>query len=340
MSLLRKVSRFSILVVVALSPVIVRAGHSYSDTIESVQPKMVKVYGAGGIRGLEAYQSGFFISADGHILTVWSYVLDTDGVTVVLDDGRRFEAEMVGADPRLEIAILKVDVNDVAYFDRTQSEQLSVGARVLAFSNLYGVATGNEPSSVLHGNVSAVTALSARRGAYKTLYDGPIYVVDAMTNNAGAAGGALTDRRGQLAGLLGKELRNTENNIWLNYAIPIEQLNEAVDDLLAGKVRSRDGNSRRKPQEPVELDDLGIVLLPNILNRTPPFVQYVQPGSPADEAGVKADDLILYVDATVVHSRDELLEELSYIDRLDEVRFTIQRGQTLTSVELVADGSN
>ncbi len=50
-------------------------------------------------------------------------------------------------------------------------------------------------------------------------YDGPIYVLDAMTNNAGAAGGALTDDQGRLVGVLGKELRNAQNNTWLNYAL-------------------------------------------------------------------------------------------------------------------------
>ena len=75
----------------------------------TVQSKMVKIYGAGGLKGLEAYQSGFLISGDGHILTVWSYVLDTDYITIVLDDGRKFEGKIVGADPRLEMAVLKID---------------------------------------------------------------------------------------------------------------------------------------------------------------------------------------------------------------------------------------
>ena len=58
---------------------------SLATTIAQVQPKMVKIYGAGGLRGLEAYQSGFLISGEGHILTVWSYVLDSDAVGVTLD---------------------------------------------------------------------------------------------------------------------------------------------------------------------------------------------------------------------------------------------------------------
>ena len=77
-----------------------------------VQPKVVKIYGAGGLRGLEAYQSGIIISGKGHVLTVWSYVLDADEVTVVLDDGRHFTAQFVASDPLTEIALLKFDSGD------------------------------------------------------------------------------------------------------------------------------------------------------------------------------------------------------------------------------------
>ena len=99
-----------------------------------VQDKLVKIYGAGGIRGLEAYQSGFLISETGHLLTAWSYVLDTETVTAVLNDGRRLPAEFVGADPRLEIAVLKVELTQLPYFDLNESVPLDVGDRVLAVS--------------------------------------------------------------------------------------------------------------------------------------------------------------------------------------------------------------
>ena len=101
----------------SLSSDAARAGESFADAIEGNQPKMVKVYGAGGLGGLEPYQSGFVISAAGHIATAWSYVLDTDYITVTLADGRRLEAKLVGADPRLELAILKVEADDVPHFD-------------------------------------------------------------------------------------------------------------------------------------------------------------------------------------------------------------------------------
>src|SRR4029079_3078928 len=120
-----------------------------------------------------------------------------DTVTVVLDDGRRFEAQHVASDPLTEIAVLKFDPGQdpVPCFDLPHSPHTMAGARVLAFSNLFGIATGDEPVSMLQGVVSAVAPLEARRGAFISPYRGDVYVVDAAANNPGAAGGALTDSR-------------------------------------------------------------------------------------------------------------------------------------------------
>ena len=98
--------------------------------IASVQPKIVKLFGAGGLRGLEPYQSGMLISATGHVLTVYSYVLDAETISAVLDDGRRFEAKLLGADPRLEIAVLKIDAADLPHFNLAEAVDGSVGNRV------------------------------------------------------------------------------------------------------------------------------------------------------------------------------------------------------------------
>jgi S1-C subfamily serine protease len=312
-----------------------RAQSSFSDTIDGVQPNIVKIFGAGGLRGLEAYQSGFLISGEGHILTVWSYVLDSDVVTVYLNDGRKFQAEIVGMDPRTEIAVLKIDAEGLPHFSLDQAVALEAGSRVLAFSNLYGVAFGNEAASVLKGAVAAKTDLSARRGAFETNYRGTVYVLDAMTNNPGAAGGALTDRRGRLAGLLGKELRSSLTNLWLDYAIPIAEIATTVEEIIAGKFRPmpRD-ESVKKPKEAHTLALLGIHLVPDFLPRTPPFVEGVKAGSPAAKAGVRPDDLILFVNQRVAQSCKQLAEELSFIDRLDPVKLTIQRGQELVEVSL------
>ena len=76
---------------------------SVNQTAVATELKTVKLYGAGGVAGLDAYQSGFFISETGNILTVWSTVLDLDTVIAVTSDGKRMEAKVVGVDPNLEI---------------------------------------------------------------------------------------------------------------------------------------------------------------------------------------------------------------------------------------------
>ena len=82
---------------------------STHEAIAAVQPQIVKIYGAGGYKNLESFGTGFVVSPDGFIATVWSHLLDAEVVTVVTADGRRHEAELVGAEPRLELALIKID---------------------------------------------------------------------------------------------------------------------------------------------------------------------------------------------------------------------------------------
>jgi serine protease Do len=314
------------------------AQDSFADITAQTQPKIVKIFGAGGLRGLEAYQSGFLISSEGHILTAWSYVLDSDVITIYLHDGQKQTAEVIGMDPRSEIAVLKINSQGLPHFSLDETISLKAGAKVLAFSNMFGIALGNEPASVLHGVVAAKTELSARRGAFESNYRGQAYVLDAMTNNPGAAGGALTDGKGRLAGLLGKELRSSASNLWLNYAIPIGEIKSTVDEILAGKFRpaTHEAN-QKKPKQHHTLATLGLNLVPDFLPRTPPFVESVEPKSTAAKAGIRADDLVLFVNSRVVASCKLFVEELTFIDRLDPVQLTVQRGQELVEVELVPE---
>jgi S1-C subfamily serine protease len=312
---------------------------SIVDTVEQTQPRIVKLYGAGGIRGMEAYQTGILISPDGHILTVFSHVLDTDFITAVLADGRKFDAKLVGADPRLEIAVLKIDAAGLPCYDLAKAAKADGGAGVLAFSNLFGVAMGNEPASVQRGTISVVTRLDARRGVAETPYHGPIYVLDVTTNNPGAPGGALVTRGGELLGMLGKELRNSLNNTWLNYAIPIEELRPSVDDIRNGKfIARRESEGVKKPSHSLDLGSLGIALIPDVVERTPPYVDRVRPGSAAAEAGVRPDDLILLVGDHLIQSCKALASELEYVDAEDSIRLTVLRGQELIAFELRSAG--
>lgn len=324
---------------------------SYARTVDQVQPKIVKIYGAGGLNSLEPYQSGFVISADGYIVTVWSYVLDTDSLTVVLSDGQRLQAKLVGADPKLEVAVLKIDVQGQDAFDLTviqptiTQNPIVPGSRVLAFSNLFNVAVGNEASSVQRGVLTTRTRLEARRGTFETPYRGDVYVVDAITNNPGAAGGALTDGHGRLIGMLGKELRNAQLGTWLNYAIPVEELAGPVADIIAGRPPNNAEVKKPRIGRAADLSRYGIILVPDVLERTPPYVDAIVPGSAAAKAGLRPDDLIIYLGRQLVPSCKALGDELSQLSAGDRISLVVMRGAdaievTLNAAEAVDNGAS
>ncbi len=314
---------------------------SSGETIASVSPKVVKIFGAGGGAKLHAYGTGFLVSDKGHIVTVWSHILDGDTVNVVLHDGRRFEGKVVGAEPPLDMAVLKIEAEGLPYFDLAQAAAAGPGTRVLAFSNAWKVATGDEPVTVMHGVISAKTTLAARRGAFESPYTGPIYVVDAITNNSGAAGGVLTTWDGRLLGMLGKELRNTQSNTWLNYVMPMSELKQTTEEIITGRFSrtKKDDPDEDSPGKPklrrYEALDFGIVTIPDVVTRTPAYIDRILPGSQAEKVGLLPNDLILFVGEDLVQSCRMLRDELGRLEANDPLKVIVRRGDVLVSVEMV-----
>ena len=315
------------------------------DAISSVSPKVVKIFGAGGGQKLHAYGSGFLVSPNGHIVTVWSHILDGDTVNVVLDDGRRFPGKVLGAEPPLDLAVLKIEAEGLPFFDLAEATSASPGTRVLAFSNAFKVATGDEAVTVMHGVISAKTSLTARRGAFESPYTGPVYVVDAVTNNSGAAGGVLTTWDGRLLGMIGKELRNTQTNTWLNYVMPASELKETIQQIVTGDFsKKRSGDDDDSPGKPRPRRfgplDFGIVTIPDVVNRTPAYVDRVLPGSLAEKAGLLPNDLVLFTGDNLVQSCRLFKDELGRLESNDPLKLVVRRGDKLVTIEMVAPRKN
>ncbi|KAA1257945.1 putative serine protease HtrA [Rubripirellula obstinata] len=308
---------------------------SAHDWARTAQSKVVKVYGAGGMKGLEAYQSGFLVSPEGHIATAWSYVLDVEPI-VLLDDGRRFEAEIIHFEPSLEIAVLKIDASALPYFELPKIREVQWGDPVLAISNLFNIATGDEAASIMQGRVASIASLDARSGTLKTPYRGEVLVLDLVANNPGAAGGAVVSADGKLAGMLGKELRDSATGVWLNYALPADVFRKTIGDIIAGRATS--SAAAKEPQLPRDrshnLQTLGLVLVPDVLETTPAFVDRVVTGSPAEEQNLRPDDLILLVSGQRTENQRLLKKRLRSIDRRDDVTVTIQRDNDILTVVL------
>lgn len=318
----------------------VGASVRFDEINRYIQQRSVKIYGTGGMRQLEAYQSGILISNEGHVATVSSVVLDRDEATVILGDGRRYIASVVGVDPLTDIAVLKLasDENEFPAIDlaaaSTYTHDAYPGMRVLAFSNLYNVATGQEPVSVQHGVLTTVAPLEARRGAFASNFRDDVYIVDAATNNPGAAGGLLTDAAGHPLGMLGKELRSELTGGWLNFALPLPIVDASVERILSGSAAAARVTEAATPKHPATLATLGLYLVPSVVPRTPPYVDHVTPDSAAANAGIEPDDLVVAVASVITGTTADVDRTLSRTDMNSAIAITLLRGNKLIDVEL------
>ena len=228
---------------------------------------------------------------------------------------------------------------DCLFLNLDQAVEGDAGTPILALSNMFGVATGSEAVTVQQGVISIVTDLDARRGTFEIPYTGRAYILDAVTNNPGTAGGALITRDGRLLAMLGKELRNARNSTWINYALPIGELRPSVDAIIAGeRVVAGVDHGRPKAVRPLTPKALGLVLVPDVIPRTPPYVDAVLSGSAASAAGLRPDDLIVFLDDALVPSCRALSDELQYRDHFEMVRLTVLRDRQLLEIELSAEG--
>lgn len=334
----------SLLIALFLPAPAVQAGgdDSFAQVADQVNKKLVKVFGAGGFQGLPAYGTGIIVSPDGYVLTAASHILTTEDLRIHLYDGRRFEkVKVVVVEPVLDAALVKIEgVSDLPCFDVARAAkrpQAQAGDWVLAFDNEFEIATRDEPMSVQRGVIAAYAKLHGKRGVFDAPYTGDVYVVDAITNNPGAAGGALTNRKGELLGMIGKELRNTLSDTWINYAVPVQVLAPFVDKAMKGQYTP----VAKKPAPAGQGGYHGIVLVPNVVERTPPFVDEVVPGSPAAKAGLRPDDLVVYVDGEQVMSVKALQDKLAQARAGTVLRMEVRRfdksypgGDKLVTLEL------
>lgn len=350
-------TRLHLLSIVAVLAVVsgARATDPYDKVALAANEKLVKLYGAGGYRGAESFGTGIIVSPQGHILTAAAPFLDGRELRLHLPDGRKYPFKIKRIEPAFDAAILeivqpkKTDLPlELPYFDVVASAQnmkAEPGTWVMAMSNMYKVAERDEMMSVQRAMITAVGKLSARRGQFEVPYHGDVLYLDTVTNNPGAAGGALIDRKGNLLGIIGKEFRNNQTDTWVNYAMPLNTkvevfVKKAKQSFTLAEFVDLSIHDKWNPVDPKE-DSLlknrvhtGIIFVPKVVDRTPPYVEAVEPGSPAAKAGLKPDDLVIYLDGEPVYSTDVFSDLLKRYAPGDKVQVEIRRGDVLTALQL------
>ncbi|MEZ6095152.1 MAG: trypsin-like peptidase domain-containing protein [Pirellulaceae bacterium] len=284
-------------------------------------------------KALESYQSGVLISSDGIVLTVWSYVVDAETTHVTLNDGRKYAIEIVNYDPKTELALLRINETDLPFFELSVTEELELGTPVLAASNLFGVATGNEEVSIMTGVIASVAPLNARRGSFEIPYHENVLITDTITNNPGSAGGAIVDWNGNLLGLIGKEAVDSQTGTYLNFSYLISNISGDVREMAAGRQKSTTLRAR-EVAEPMTPELLGFALIPDVVERTPAYVDRILNSESGTLPKLRADDLILEVNGLPTPTIKDLSKVLGAISRDAGVEVTILRNGEFLSIQM------
>ncbi len=330
---------FTLAVVLLLSANVLGDAPESRAVIESRQQCVVKLFGA-GVGTLDSYGSGVLISEKGHVATVWNHLVNTGFLTAVVADGRRFNVEVVGTSLDHDLAILKLDCDDedtFTFVDVSIQAEAMTGQSVFAFSNVFHVATGNEPVSVVHGVVACEAILDAGLGRWQFPVRSPVYILDAITNNSGAAGGLLTSIDGAPLGLLGREIRHRGSNMWVNYAVPWKTLQPVILAIVSGqKIAPTEAANKdaKKLSDRHLTAAFGMTLLPGVPGKTPAYIDRVIPGSPAKISGLRRGDLVLMVDDSVVQSVESLQKELGKYRSGQRVTVTVSRQGSVLAVPI------
>jgi serine protease Do len=266
----------------------------------------------------KALGSGFVVDGAGHVVTNAHVVEEADSVRVKLADGREFDAKVKGRDQRLDLAILElVGARDLPAASLGSSERLRVGEYVVAIGNPFGL--GN---TVTMGIVSAKS-----RSIGAGLYDD--FIQTDASINPGNSGGPLFDLRGQVVGI---NTAINPNGRGIGFAIPVDALKDVLPQLLSvGKVaRGRLGVS-------IQQVDASLGKALGLARSEGALVAEVEPGGPADKAGIKAGDVILRVDQSPVTRAEDLPRVVARNRPGSKVKVEIRRERATRTVEVSLD---
>lgn len=267
--------------------------------------------------------SGVIIDARaGYILTNHHVVANADEITVILNDRREIDAKVIGSDPETDVAVLQVKDDKLHALPIGDSDKLEIGDFVVAIGNPFGLG-----QTVTSGIVSAL-GRQTQLDAYQD------FIQTDASINPGNSGGALVNLRGELVGINSQILSRTGGNIGIGFAIPINLAMKVKDQIVEF------GDVKR--------GKLGIIGQPMTAELARAFgldtprgalVTRVLPGTPADKAGLKPEDIILEVDGKPIRDFFHLRNEIALRRPGDKVTLTILRDgrQRKVKVEIGED---
>jgi len=256
--------------------------------------------------------SGVIISADGYIVTNNHVIENSEKVSVTLNSKREFTAKVVGTDHSTDLALLKVDAEDLPYISFGNSDALRVGEWVLAVGNPFNIT-----STVTAGIVSAKgRSMQIIEDNYRI----ESFIQTDASVNRGNSGGALVNLRGEMIGINTAILSPSGGNIGISFAIPSSIVQKVVRDLI-------EFGTVQRAIMGVSITDITAELAKenNLEALTGVYVSDVNDNSAAEAAGIEKGDVITMIDNVVVNSPSELQEMVGRHRPGDKISVTVKR---------------
>ena len=268
--------------------------------------------------------SGVIIDAwKGYIVTNNHVIEDAENIKVVLLDNRELRAEVIGADPLSDIALIKVEDHNLKDIKMGDSDDLKVGEWVMAIGSPFGL-------HLNHTVTAGIISATGRSEVISSLNFEDFIQHDAAIN-PGNSGGALLDLDGNLIGINTAIATGgqTRSNAGVGFAIPINQVKRVIEDLIENGyvIRGWLGVSIQ------DINDRMSKAL-NMKNRNGAIISQIMEGSPAEVAGLIARDIIIKVDSKPVKNASELKILISSGHPNDKVSLTIIRNELQSTVSV------
>ena len=267
--------------------------------------------------------SGFVISADGYVLTNHHVIAGADTVKVTLSDRRELEAEVVGSDEQYDVALLKIEADGLRWMRPGNSESLKPGQWVIAIGSPFGL-----DQSVTAGIVSAVGRSNP--------YSGQQYVPFIQTDvaiNRGNSGGPLLNTSGEVVGINSQIFSNSGGYMGVSFAIPIDLAMNAVEQIKqTGQVSRGRIGVVIQPVSTAQADAIG---LPDTRGA---LVTQVEPGSAADDAGLRRMDVIRSFNGTRINDASDLPPMVGLVAPGTRAELEVFRDGRLRNIDLTIGG--
>ena len=265
------------------------------------------------------FGSGVIIDPDGYVLTNEHVVGGADQVTVTLTDGREFEGRVLGSDPRYDLAVIKIDGENLPVAKLGDSDDLLVGEWAIAIGNPFGHLLNDRQPTVTAGVISALHRDIQSGGETSAIYKDMIQTDAAI--NPGNSGGPLVNSRGEVIGINSFIFTSSGGSQGVGFAIPINTARAIINEMIEfGRVRD------------VWVGIIGQEIAPRTAQRmslpvrSGVLVTYVESESPAARAGIRRGDIIVGVNGQSVGSIREARRAIFGARVGETVTLSVMRG--------------